>query len=194
MLQSGSINLTGDANILSVRGLLLDNIKHIGPVTEQRTVNPQSYKPPKWLTKLVVTKNSVAIRGVSLANTANPSNGSLKLKESPQDALQEKYDDFMATIFAIVKGQRQSSQPQKPKDLFADISMCVTDTGYFGLVPPSTQPGDKIFMVERDPLKSVFVVRKHPVHGFFVWNGLVYIHSMAQVVRNEYATDRILIG
>jgi hypothetical protein len=202
-LQPGVINLSHDPNILAIRGLLLDTIKHVGPTFDQTPTNssssnPHPYKPPKWLTKLAITNNSTTLREVPLNIAANPSHGSLKSRTNPQAALQEKYDDFMSTLFTLINTHNNSQTSKLPpptaKTLFTDIRMCVTEAGYFGIVPPSTRTGDHIFMVERDAGKSLFVVRRHPVHGFFLWNGLCYVHRLAEVVGNENATDRIMVG
>lgn len=191
LLQPGIVNLTSDPNILVVRGLLLDTIKHVGPVLDQYPTDRHSYKPPKWLVKLAITNNSAALREVPLNIAANTMRNPTKPRASPQKALQEKYDEFMTSIFTLVDIHNAKAPP---KAFFADIRMCVTEAGYFGLVPPSTRTGDNIFMVERDALKSLFVVRKHPVHGFFLWNGLIYVHYLAEAVSNLHATDRIVIG
>jgi hypothetical protein len=194
------ITPTHNPNMLAIRGLLLDTIKHVGPAMDSpggsSSLNSQ-YLPPKWLTKLAVSPNSTTLREAPLV--ASPP--SLH-RPNPQIALQEKYHDFMQTVFLLAFQALNSpdsspeSSPKTPaiKPLFSSIRMCVTEAGYFGLVPQSVRPGDNIFMVERDAPKSVFVVRRHPVHGFFLWNGVVYVHRLAEVVGNEFATDRIVVG
>lgn len=198
LLQPGIINPTHNPAILAVRGLLLDTIKHVGPALDSPATSP--YRPPKWLTKLAITTNSTTLRELPLNIAANPSRGSLRARNNPQAALQEKYDDFMHTVFVLALAAGDAEDDLKtnsktaPKALFTNIHMCVTEAGYFGLVPQSARAGDNIFMVERDAMKSLFVVRRHPVHGFFLWNGIVYVHRLAEVVSNEHATDRIMLG
>lgn len=197
LLPQHIITPTHNPNMLAIRGLLLDTIKHIGPAMDIPS-NSSTYLPPKWLTKLAVSPNSTTLREAPLV--ASPP---CLHRPNPQVALQQKYHDFIQTVFLLAfqslnspESSPDSSASKIPaiKPLFASIRMCVTEAGYFGLVPQSARPGDNIFMVERDALKSVFVVRRHPVHGFFLWNGVVYVHRLAEVVGNENATDRIVVG
>lgn len=189
LLPPNIITPTHNPNILAIRGLLLDTIKHVGPAFDSPYNPSPPHKPPKWLTKLaILTNNNSPLRSLS-HNMATPP--SLKPRPNPQTALQEKYHDFLSTVFLLVSA---SLDPPLSKMLFTSIRLIVTEAGYFGLAPQSARVGDHIFMVERDALKSCFLVRRHPVHGFFLWNGVCYVHQLAEGVENEMATDRIVVG
>jgi hypothetical protein len=189
VLQPGIVDLANNPNMICVRGLLLDTLKHIGPVADQQNTIDGSHEPPKWLRKLAVSTNSAALRDTPLNVVADTPR---KSRLSPRAVLQEKYEDFMVSIFGLIENHLKKLP--KPSIIFDNVKMCVTAAGFFGLVAPCARVGDNIFMVEQDRQCSVFVVRKHPVHGFYLWNGMVYIHHLAESVDNTYATDRIIVG
>lgn len=186
-LQPGIVELTANPNMIAIRGLLLDTIKQIGPVADPSSIADNSHEPPKWLRKLAVSSNSAALRPLNVAD-----GGAQKSRQSPRTTLQEKYEDFMVGIFGLL--ENHEAKLSKSVTAFENVKMCVTSAGFFGLVPPCTRVGDNVFMIEKDRLQSAFVVRKHPVHGFFLWNGMCYVHFLAETVDNTYATDRIIVG
>jgi hypothetical protein len=209
LLPRGIVELTNNPNILSVRGALLDTVKHLGTVMDQSAIDEQSHEPPKWLSKLAISANALVLREVPVNIPPGSPRQNGKSRQTPHSALMGKYNDFTSFVFGRLDTalyppsqsapkktdtHRHSAQFWTSSKRFEHVKMCVTERGFFGLVPPSAKPGDHIFMIERDMLKSMFIVRKHPVHGIYLWNGLVYVHNMADMVNNTYATDRICVG
>lgn len=211
-LNPGIIELTRDQNKLVIRGLLLDTITHLGPICDQSRFSGQALEPPKWLTKLATSYTTSAPRASPGDVISGSSTAASKSGPSSQATLQVRYNDFTTSLLSLLdaphdpvtshaQGSRQLPPSQTSPNhgaasnqYFENVKLCVTEAGFLGLVPPSTRAGDSIFMVEQDMLKSMFVVRKHPVHGFYLWNGLACIYDLTEAVDNTHATIRILVG
>lgn len=72
---------------------------------------------------------------------------------------------------------------------------CVTEDGYFGMVPDHTEVGDSILVLEEDEKKATFIVRKCPGEQSYKWIGQTYIHHIWEVLDyDELQWDDIVIS
>ena len=62
------------------------------------------------------------------------------------------------------------------KILFARF--CISNDGFFGLVPHATQVGDIIFTFQEDREAETFILRKNYNDCYYTWVGYAYIHDI----------------
>jgi hypothetical protein len=62
---------------------------------------------------------------------------------------------------------------------------CITQDGFFAMVPQNSWPDDAIFTVRGDEHKATFVVRKDEARGGYQWIGHAYVHDVWTVREYE---------
>jgi len=69
--------------------------------------------------------------------------------------------------------------------MLATSRFCVTEDGFFGMVPRLTRPGDMIFTIQGDEQRATFVVRKDMARDSYQWLGHAYVHDIWSVREYE---------
>jgi hypothetical protein len=69
--------------------------------------------------------------------------------------------------------------------MLATSRFCVTEAGFFGMVPRLTRPGDMIFTIQGDEQRATFVVRKDMARDSYQWLGHAYVHDIWSVREYE---------
>jgi hypothetical protein len=80
-----------------------------------------------------------------------------------------------------------------------DCRFCITEAGFFAMVPNETRLDDAIFVIEGDPQRSTFIVREDSESGdsevgYHTWIGHAYVHDLwkARVYEETSWEDLIL--
>jgi Heterokaryon incompatibility protein (HET) len=66
--------------------------------------------------------------------------------------------------------------------MLATSRFCVTEGGFFSMVPRNTRSGDMIFTIRGDEQRAMFVVRKDAARDSYQWIGHAYVHDIWSVL------------